>query len=317
MGGTGMAGSTKSNVQAVGDTVVAPKHHHYHHHHFPLERAAHVAWQYVHRTERTTDDSGGEQVRVWRDQQMARRRLIQETIAQRLIETHVQPIVDLRSGRPVGVEALSRFTAGPERSPDKWFADAAAVGLGVEMELLAVTVALGQLDLLPSGQYLSLNVSVDALLSDRLLDLLADVPAERVVLELTEELPGHELPRLDQRMADLRELGLRVAVDEPGTGTAGFRRILQLKPDIIKLDIGLTRGIGADPARRSFGRALLSFGLDACGATFIAEGIETQSELDSLRALGCPAGQGYLLGRPHRLTMRYMAPFTPMAPGPN
>jgi EAL domain-containing protein (putative c-di-GMP-specific phosphodiesterase class I) len=311
-----MAGSMKADVRSVGDTVVAPKHHH-HHHHFPLERAAHTAWQYVHRTERVTEDAEGEQVQVWRDHQMARRRLVQDTIAQRSIETHVQPIVDLRSGRQVGAEALSRFTAGPERSPDRWFADAAAVGLGVELELLAVTVALGQLDLLPTGQYLSLNVSLETLLSDRLLDVLADVPSERIILELTEEAPGHELLRLDERMVALREQGLRVAVDDPGTGTVGFQRILQLKPDIIKLDIGLTRGVDADPARRSVGRALLSFGLDACGATFIAEGIETQGELDSLRALGCPAGQGYLLGRPHRLTMRYLAPFTPAAPRPN
>ena len=304
-----MAGSTKTDVRTVGDTVEAPRHRN-HHHHFSLEWATHFARQHLHHEDRVAVDDESDQVQVWRDHQTERRRLVQDAIAQRSIETHVQPIIDLHTGRQVGAEALSRFTAGPKRSPDKWFADASAVGLGVELELLAVAVALGQLDLLPSDHYLTLNVSVETLLSDQLLDLLADVPSERIILELTGEASGDELFPLEQRMLDLHARGLRVAVDDVGTGTARFQRILQLKPDIIKLDIGLTRGIDIDPARRSFGRALLSFGLDTCGATFIAEGIETQGELDTLRALGCPAGQGYLLGRPHQLTMRYLAPFT-------
>ena len=83
-----------------------------------------------------------------------------------------------------------------------------------------------------------------------------------------------------------------------GAGYSGLSHILDLKPDVIKLDINLTRGIDKDPARRALGRALLSFGLDAYNATLVAEGIETKGEFETLRSLGCPNGQGFLLGRP-------------------
>ena len=89
---------------------------------------------------------------------------------------------------------------------------------------------------------------------------------------------------------------MKLAIDDTGAGNSGLEHILRLKPDIIKLDIGLTRGIDKDPARRALGRALLTFGFDAYGATFVAEGIETQGEFDTLRSLGCLAGQGYYLG---------------------
>jgi hypothetical protein len=90
-------------------------------------------------------------------------------------------------------------------------------------------------------------------------------------------------------------------VDDAGAGYSSFRHILNLHPDVIKLDIALTRGIDGDPARRALGSALLTFGLDAYNASIEAEGIETEGEFKTLRALGCPFGQGYYLGRPGKL----------------
>jgi EAL domain-containing protein (putative c-di-GMP-specific phosphodiesterase class I) len=257
-----------------------------------------------------------EQLRLWQIAKMQRREQIETIIARRSIDIHFQPIVDLRSGHQVGAEALSRFEESPVRSPDRWFADAASVGLGVELEILALEMALEQLRLLPPSLYLSLNASVEAIASPSFRGLFANVPAERIIVELTEHAQVNDYPAFQRSVVDIRRGGVKLAIDDAGAGYSSLQHILQLKPDIIKLDIGLTRGIDKDPARRALGRALLRFGLDAYGATFVAEGIETQGEFDTLRSLGCPAGQGYYLGRPERLGMRHWASIAPL-PRPN
>ncbi|MGA2835633.1 MAG: EAL domain-containing protein [Acidimicrobiales bacterium] len=233
-----------------------------------------------------------------------RGKLIRATIANRSLETHFQPIVDLRSGTAVGTEALARFDQAPFQSPDLWFAEAADLGLGVELELTAVGLALEQLHSLPSTQYLSLNASVETIMSDPFRAILSAAPAERIVLELTEHTPITDYDAFARSIDELRSSGVRLAVDDAGSGFSSFVHILNLKPDIIKLDIALTRGIDKDPARQALGRALLNFGLEAYRNTIVAEGIETQGELAMLRSLGCPIGQGFLLGRPRRMAQR-------------
>ena len=235
------------------------------------------------------------------------------TIEKRSIEVHFQPIVDLRTGRQLGLEALSRFTELPTGAPDRWFAAAASVGLGVELELLALSLALEQLPLLPPSAYLSLNASVATITSAGFRKAFADVPAERIILELTDHTQGSGYPGFEPSLLAIRRTGVKLAIDDTGAGNSGLEHILRLKPDIIKLDIGLTRGIDKDPARRALGRALLTFGFDAYGATFVAEGIETQGEFDTLRSLGCLAGQGYYLGRPQRIGVPRWASIAPLA----
>jgi EAL domain-containing protein (putative c-di-GMP-specific phosphodiesterase class I) len=231
-----------------------------------------------------------------------RTNLIRAMIANRNWETHFQPIVDLKSGDAIGTEALSRFADGSIRAPDKWFAEAAEVGLGIELEVAALDAALEQLPQLPNGLYLSLNASVETIMSDDFESRLDDVPAERIVLELTEHTRVNDYANFGRGLESLRSEGVRLAVDDTGAGFASLQHVLNLRPDIIKLDVGLTRGIDRDPARRALGRALLTFGLDAYDASIVAEGIETEGELEVLRSLGCPCGQGFYLGRPRRLT---------------
>jgi EAL domain-containing protein (putative c-di-GMP-specific phosphodiesterase class I) len=242
-----------------------------------------------------------EQLREERD------RLIRLTIAHRSLETHFQPIIDLKSGVAVGTEALSRFAPEPIRPPDIWFAEAADVGLGIELEQIAVDSALEQLNRLPSGMYLSLNASVETIMSEQFRATLADTPAERIVLELTEHTPVTDYAAFAESVDHLRSRGVRLAVDDAGSGFSSFSHILNLRPDIIKLDIALTRGIDKDPARQALGRALLNFGLETFRTTIVAEGIETKGELETLRSLGCPSGQGFILGRPSRAMNRRQA----------
>jgi len=221
--------------------------------------------------------------------------------AYRSLETVFQPIVDLQSGRPVGVESLARFNLSPARPPNEWFLEAAELGLGVQLELVALRSALEQLHRLPSGLYLSLNASPTAMMAPQFLETITRVPADRLVLEVTEHTEIDDYPRFGSAIDHLRSNGARLAVDDAGSGYASFLHVLNLRPDVIKLDIGLTRGIDADPARRALGSALLHFGFEAYRASMVAEGIETAGELQTLRDLGCGFGQGFYLGRPGRL----------------
>ena len=117
------------------------------------------------------------------------------------------------------------------------------------------------------------------------------------MLELTEHERIVDYEALRPWLDDLRSDGVRIAVDDAGAGYAGLQQIVGLQPDIVKLDLALTRGIDKDPVRRALARCLVSFA-EEIGAVVLAEGIETHSELEVLRALGIPLGQGYYLGRP-------------------
>ncbi|MBB2901200.1 diguanylate cyclase (GGDEF)-like protein [Kineococcus radiotolerans] len=203
-----------------------------------------------------------------------------------------QPVVELEGLRRVGDEALSRF---PHGAPDTWFADAAGVGAGEQLELAAVRAALAQR---PLGEgFLSLNVSPAVAASPALARVLQEEDLRTLVVEVTEHEQVSDYTALLRHLAPLRQGGLRIAVDDAGAGFASMRHVLTLQPDFIKLDIGLIRGIDRDGTRRALAAALTTFAHQT-GARVIAEGVETAEELDCLRALGVSHGQGYHLGRP-------------------
>jgi len=208
-----------------------------------------------------------------------------------------QPIWDFAEDRPMGFEALCRFSAEPYRSPDIWFTEADEVGLGRDMELAAIEEALSAGAVLPPQCYISVNASPALILGGGLVAALARHPGRRVVVEVTEHAPVTDYPKLLWECARLREVGARIAVDDAGAGYAGLQHILQLRPDMIKLDIALVRAIDTDTARRALVSALMFFA-EETGCLMVAEGIETQAELDILRRLGVHCGQGYLFSRP-------------------
>ena len=211
-----------------------------------------------------------------------------------------QPIAELATNRVVGVEALARFSGPPSRPPDEWFAEAADVGRGVELELAAVEAALSEMDRLHPDAFMAVNVSASTASTGALARILAGWPFGRVTLELTEHERVDDYPALIHQLAELREDGVRLAVDDTGAGYAGFQHILRLRPDILKLDAALTRGIDTDPVRRALATALVEFAREI-NADIIAEGVETPEELAVLRCLGIPWAQGYFLARPASL----------------
>ena len=227
----------------------------------------------------------------------ASRARIERVLAEQSFSIVFQPIDDLSTGRTVGFEALSRFAAEPIRPPDQWFAEAAAVGLGEQLEFAAVEAALAHLPEIPAGSYVSLNLSGASICSGRLEAVLAGTDVNKVVLEITEHERIDDYERLRTVLAGLRRRGLRVAVDDAGAGFASFTHVVRLAPDIIKLDRGLVSGIAHDPVRHSLAAALIRFSHEIRAAV-VAEGIETANDLVELRLLGVRYGQGYYLARP-------------------
>lgn len=223
----------------------------------------------------------------------------------RVIETSefsivYQPIWDLATMQPAGFESLCRFTAKPYRSPDLWFADAAETGLGVDLELAVLKQALKGFDAMPAPTYIAFNVSPETVLSGRLGEVLADAPLDRVVIEITEHAPVTDYATLVSAIRTFTDSGARLAIDDAGAGYSSLRHIVQLAPDLIKLDMSISRDIDTDQSRRSLAAALIYFARET-GATIIAEGVETQTELETLRSLGVMRVQGYLLGKPQDL----------------
>jgi EAL domain-containing protein (putative c-di-GMP-specific phosphodiesterase class I) len=211
-----------------------------------------------------------------------------------------QPIVDVESGMPVGVEALARFRCEPVRSPDQWFAEARTVGLGRELEMAALRAAVTQMRRLPRGMFIAVNVSPQLLTSSALWTLLAEVDPARLVLEITEHSRIRHYSRIQDVADGLRGMGVRLAVDDVGAGFASLRHVLVLRPDLIKLDVSITRDVDTDPARQLLIASILAFAAEM-STTVVAEGVETVDEMASLRDLGIRYAQGFGFGRPASL----------------
>ena len=222
---------------------------------------------------------------------------IRSIISQRQFSIAYQPIYSLIENRIAGLECLTRFSTLPSRPTEEWFSEAAEVGLGVELELAVMRMALASFPLLPADIYLAINVSPATLLSGRLGSALSGVPADRIVLEITEHAHISDYNELMRAFQPLRNRGVRLAVDDAGAGYASLRHILSLQPHFIKLDMSLTRNIDSDGARRALASALIEFAAKT-GSEIVAEGVETASELKALQALGVKTAQGYYLGRP-------------------
>jgi EAL domain-containing protein (putative c-di-GMP-specific phosphodiesterase class I)/ActR/RegA family two-component response regulator len=208
-----------------------------------------------------------------------------------------QPIVELEAGHVVGLEALARFMERPRRMPQAWFAAAAEVGLLTDLELAAVRRALVELDRIPLGTYLTVNTSPATIRSEGLVELLDGSVADRIVLEVTEQSAVEDYDELTACLRPIRDTGVCLAIDDVGAGFASLGHVLRLSPEYMKLDRTLVTGLSSDPVRRSLIERLASFS-DEVGIAVIAEGVETEEDLDALRALSVRYGQGFHLGRP-------------------
>jgi EAL domain-containing protein (putative c-di-GMP-specific phosphodiesterase class I) len=211
-----------------------------------------------------------------------------------------QPIVDHIRGRPIGFEALTRFADGV--APDIRFADAAAVGLGLDLERATLESALAAVATLPRGPFFHFNVSPALVLERTQLRRLLGQTRSRIVLEITEHAAVGDYLEFRDAIDSIGRPVL-LAVDDAGAGFASFRHILELQPAFIKLDVSLVRGIDSDPAKQALVAGMRHFARKT-NRRLIAEGVETEAEAAALRELDVRLGQGYLFGRPAALPRR-------------
>jgi EAL domain-containing protein (putative c-di-GMP-specific phosphodiesterase class I) len=205
-----------------------------------------------------------------------------------------QPIRDLADMRIVEVEALARFE---NTTPTEMFGFAAATGLGTELETYAVHRALEALGALEANVALSVNVSPATLTEPQFREVVADVPAGRLTVEVTEHVAVESYDELVTARRWLHDHGIALAIDDVGMGFSGLNHILKTQPDKLKIDRAVVSGVDSDPAKQAMVEALCRFA-DRTKMAVVAEGIETDEELSELRRLDVKLGQGYLLGRP-------------------
>ncbi|WP_051080758.1 EAL domain-containing protein [Thioalkalivibrio sp. ALMg13-2] len=232
-----------------------------------------------------------------RQQRDEHRGRIQRVLDDELFSIALQPICNIEQDETVGYEALARFGAEPQQGPDRWLEDAERVGLREDLELALLKKALALLEILPDRYYISLNASPDVIRSGRFHQLLRSQPLNRVMLEVTEHAVVEDYDVLGDALSDLRADGLRLAIDDAGAGYASFRHIIRLRPNVIKLDRSLVQGVSVNSGLRALAMALIRFA-EETGGKIVAEGVETEHDLDVLREIGVYKVQGYLIGRP-------------------
>ncbi|TKJ27855.1 hypothetical protein A6V29_03185 [Blastococcus sp. CCUG 61487] len=225
------------------------------------------------------------------------------------VTAHFQPIIDLRTDRVTGVEALARWTH-PERgpvSPAEFVAVAEQSDLMPRLGEHVLRSACTQLADLNArtGRRLRLGVNVsgrelcDPTYTDRVRRVLAETgwPATETVLEVTESVVEAESSSAVATLHELRQLGFVVAIDDFGTGYSSLSRLDTLPVDVLKLDSSFTATITTSPRRATVLRSLVGMA-HVLGLDVVAEGVETQAQDAQLRAVGCRFGQGWLYGRP-------------------
>ena len=222
------------------------------------------------------------------------REQIERIIERQAVELAYQPLADLATLRVVAVEALPRFRTRPMRSPESWLVEAAKHGWLVDLELVALNAALGHVGMLPSDAFLAVSISPETALSDRFRDLIRGADPSRIALVLN-EYSADQLPTgaLDVLRAD----GVRVAVHHAGSGPRSLRQIVRLAPDLIKVDMSMLREMSADPTGHEPVSSFIGFAFDI-GAMVVADGVETEQEVETLRRLGVDHAQGNYLARP-------------------
>jgi diguanylate cyclase (GGDEF)-like protein/PAS domain S-box-containing protein len=259
-------------------------------------------------------DSGGDRVEVYAAHMHADvvRRLdmvsdLQRAIAREELTLQYQPIVELATSRVTGVEALVRWWRGDEAVPPRAFlAVAEDSGLIVPLGEWVLRKACAQG---AAWRAASWDVGVSVNLSLRQLNApqfpaqvaaaLAEsgLPPAALTMEVGERMLVEGAGLVVDRLAELRDLGVKLAIDDFGIGYASLAHLRQLPVDIIKIDPSFVSGLGQDPTLTLLTRTIVQVGRDL-GMQVVAEGIEEPRQLAELREMGCGYGQGFLVARP-------------------
>jgi len=240
---------------------------------------------------------------------------LRNILAEGLLVPVFQPIVDFRARSIFGYEALIR---GPEggslHSPDQLFAAAKRAGLALELEHACREASLRGFAAQSLVGRLFLNVTPGCLLDPQLMNghtqaLLRELglPANRIVLELTENQQITDLPGIQEALLHYRGRGFQIAIDDLGEGFANLRMWSDLRPEFVKIDKHFVHGIADDRIKYHFVRAMQDLA-EICNASLVAEGIERAEDFNCIRDMGIACGQGYFIARPAPKPPRHLPP---------
>jgi diguanylate cyclase (GGDEF)-like protein len=242
---------------------------------------------------------------------------VAEVIARSQLRPVYQPIVELASGTVLGFEGLIRpIPPAPFVDPASLFAAAAASGHLLPLDLSCIEAIVAAAKDLAPEYHLSVNISPSTIEAPEfstaaLLSILArhHFPPARLILELTEQQPITDLERVRARLESIRGAGIRLAADDVGAGNAGLRLLSEMRFDVVKVDLSLVQRSASNASSSAVVESVVSFA-SRTGALVVGEGVERPEQVAQLLALGVPAGQGYLLGRPGALAESDVVPAT-------
>lgn len=200
---------------------------------------------------------------------------------------------------PVGYEALARFEL--PIPTNVWFQEAVRMGLGVDLELAAMRLAVSHLDDIPQDCYLTVNMSPQAVESLPFWNVFTNLSSGRIRIEISEEAIIDDYEQFRTTLLGLQRRGLRVWIDDVGAGLASLKHLILLPHDTTKLDIDVVRNVDRDHNCQAMVTALVALA-KASQTNVVAEGIETAAELVTLVDLGVAYGQGYYMARPAPLS---------------
>lgn len=237
----------------------------------------------------------------------AKKRLaaLKKIIKEEEVHTLFHPIVNLSNYEIMGYEALSRGPGqGEFERPDKLFKIAYQSDLIIELDRLCRKKALAAASDMAPERMLFLNVEPDSVNDPDLRQIAASallldskLTPDQIVLEITERSAIIDFSAFRSTLEYFRALGFKIAIDDAGAGYASLQSIIELKPDFLKIDMSLIRGIDTDNVKQQLVKALQGFGHET-GVKVIAEGIETKAELKTLLEMNIDYGQGFIFAYP-------------------
>jgi EAL domain-containing protein (putative c-di-GMP-specific phosphodiesterase class I) len=230
---------------------------------------------------------------------------LRDGIANGEIVLHYQPIVCLDRGTTVGVEALARWNH-PERGlllPADFVGLAEDSGLIHDLTQTVLSQAVTQLSTMPAELMISVNLSPKDLAFTGTVDVLkaelerTGVDPQRVMLEVTESSLISWDDLVVAQLEAILSTGIRLAVDDFGSGYSSLSQLLDLPIEIVKLDRKFVESVAVNESSRAVIRTVVDL-VHLLGMVVVAEGIESAMQASVLRDLGCEFGQGYHFGRP-------------------
>ncbi|MEU5877958.1 EAL domain-containing protein [Spirillospora sp. NPDC047279] len=232
---------------------------------------------------------------------------LQRALAEEEFTVEFQPVVELATSRVTGVEALVRWWRGGDAVPPEEFIGPAEVsGLMIPLGDWVLREACREVARWRRESWdvgLSVNFTARQIAAPRFVESVAaaleetGLPPQALTVEVKEEVLVEDAGQSVERLSALRDLGVRLAIDDFGTGYASLAYLGQLPVDIIKIDPSFVAGLGSDETLTLLTRTIVRLGRDL-GLTVVAEGIERPEQLELLREMDCPRGQGFLVARP-------------------